>query len=131
MSARIEDLEPITLALCQAFLDKAAAAGLELRITQTLRTMDQQAKLYAQGRTLPGPIVTKARPGQSAHNFGMAFDICFAGKKPYPPEHDPRWSQAGEIGKSVGLVWGGSWRGFKDRPHFEHPLWKQRTGGPL
>jgi peptidoglycan L-alanyl-D-glutamate endopeptidase CwlK len=27
--------------------------------------------------------------------------------------------EAGKIGESVGLVWGGSWKNFKDYPHFE------------
>jgi peptidoglycan L-alanyl-D-glutamate endopeptidase CwlK len=32
---------------------------------------------------------------------------------------NPKWTKAGEIGKSVGLVWGGSWAKAKDYPHFE------------
>jgi hypothetical protein len=39
------------------------------------RTMEEQAALYAKGRTKqPGKIVTKAKPGQSYHNYGLAFD---------------------------------------------------------
>lgn len=38
------------------------------------RTMEEQAALYAIGRTSPGKIVTKARPGESYHNHGLAFD---------------------------------------------------------
>jgi hypothetical protein len=38
------------------------------------RTMEEQAKLYAKGRTSGGRIVTKAKPGQSFHNYGLAFD---------------------------------------------------------
>lgn len=134
MSARVEDLEPVTRKLCDAFLSAVAALGtIEIRVTHTLRTMDEQAKLYAQGRTLPGPIVTKAKPGQSPHNFGMAFDICFAGKKPYPPEEDPRWLELGQLGESLGLSWGGPTghldRFTFDRPHFERPDWKLVSGG--
>lgn len=124
MSARIEDLEPVTRGLCQRFMEDAALAGLSLRITHTLRTMDEQAHLYAKGRTLPGPIVTKAAPGQSPHNFGMAFDVCFGGVMPYPPEQDVRWEQMGKVGEALGLAWGGRWKSFKDRPHFERPDWK-------
>jgi len=125
MSARIEDLEPVTQEKCNAFIVGAEGMGVPVRVTQTLRTMDQQGKLWAQGRTLPGPIVTKAKPGQSAHNFGMAFDICFAGKVPYPPESDPRWEQLGKLGESLGLAWGGRFKKFKDRPHFEQPDWRR------
>jgi peptidoglycan L-alanyl-D-glutamate endopeptidase CwlK len=125
MSSRLDDLEPVTQQMCVKFLDAAAAAGHSIRVTHTLRTMDEQAKLYAQGRTLPGPIVTKAKPGQSAHNYGMAFDICFVGKVPYPPETDPRWLALGQLGESLGLVWGGRFKSFKDLPHFERANWRE------
>ena len=36
--------------------------------------MEEQAMLYAQGRSRPGKIVTQAKPGQSYHNYGLAFD---------------------------------------------------------
>ena len=36
--------------------------------------MEEQTALYAIGRTSPGKIVTKARAGESYHNYGLAFD---------------------------------------------------------
>jgi peptidoglycan L-alanyl-D-glutamate endopeptidase CwlK len=36
--------------------------------------MEEQAALYAKGRTVSGKIVTKAKPGESYHNYGLAFD---------------------------------------------------------
>lgn len=128
MSARIEDLEPITRAMCEKFMAKAAGIA-RVRVTHTLRTMDEQAHLYAQGRTLPGPIVTKAKPGQSAHNYGMAFDICFVGAVPYPEATDPRWHALGILGEELGLSWGGpNGKGDRftfDRPHFERAGWRE------
>lgn len=48
----------------------------KVRITHTLRTFEEQAELYAQGRTKPGKRVTNAKPGFSFHNYGLAcFDI--------------------------------------------------------
>lgn len=133
MSARIEDLEPETERLCRDFMRDTAAAKILLRITHTLRTMDEQGKLYAQGRTLPGKVVTRARPGKSPHNWGMAFDVCFDGKAPYPKESDPRWQQIGEIGEALGLSWGGpNGKGDRftwDRPHFERLGWKKLIDG--
>lgn len=128
MSSKLEDLEPITRGMCQRWLEDVTLAGLAVRITHTLRTLDEQAHLYAKGRTLPGPIVTNARPGQSAHNHGMAFDFCFAGAMPYPPPEDIRWNQAGEIGEKLGLEWGGRWKTLQDRPHFQRPRWRELTG---
>jgi len=131
VSSRIEDLEPVTRAACEKWLARACAEIAPVRITHTLRTMDEQLKLWLQGRPggLPGPIVTKAKPGQSAHNYGMAFDFCFAGKVPYPPEDDPRWLALGQLGESLGLSWGGpNGKGDKftfDRPHFERAGWRE------
>ena len=52
------------------------------RYAYTIRTFAEQADLYAQGRTklfdAQGKklgIVTKASPGRSLHNYGLAVDI--------------------------------------------------------
>lgn len=44
-------------------------------VTSGLRSSALQDTLYAQGRTAPGSIVTNARGGQSAHNYGLAIDV--------------------------------------------------------
>lgn len=127
MSNRVEDLEPQTRAKCESFLRACKLAGLPVRVTHTLRTMDEQLHLYQQGRSAPGQIVTKAKPGESAHNFGKAFDVCFPGAamaECYPPGDDLRWNEIGMIGEGLGLAWGGRWKTFKDRPHFELPNWR-------
>jgi hypothetical protein len=62
--------------------------------------------VYAQGRTRPGPVVTKAKAGYSIHNFGCAFDVgIFSpdGKK-YYGEH-AHYRRVGEIGEELGLEW--------------------------
>jgi peptidoglycan L-alanyl-D-glutamate endopeptidase CwlK len=121
MSAKIEDLEPEVQEMALAFLQKCAQQGITLRITQTRRTWDEQAQIYAQGRTAPGKVVTHAPPGHSWHNFGRAFDVCFMGKEPYPDD-DSVWEYIGAIGETVGLEWGGRWK-VPDKPHLQH------TGG--
>ena len=133
MSSRISDLEPETRNLCQLFLAECEERMFPpLRVTHTLRTMDEQMHLWAKGRrrTPEGwevvdksAVVTKARPGQSAHNYGAAFDICFAGHDPYPDD-ERLWETVGLIGEGCGLVWGGRWKSLVDRPHFEHPQWR-------
>jgi len=42
--------------------------GIEMLITCTARPNREQAELYAIGRTRPGRIVTRAKPGMSWHN---------------------------------------------------------------
>src|SRR5665213_2098850 len=44
-------------------------------IIESLRTFEESDKLYQEGRTTPGEIVTKAQAGQSYHNYGLAFDF--------------------------------------------------------
>lgn len=94
-------------------------AGHPIRITSEVRTLAEQAVLYAQGRTTPGKIVTHAKPGESWHNWGCAFDVVFVKEVWSGP-----WDLAGTVGKGLGLEWGGDWPGKKkDRPHFQY------TGG--
>lgn len=61
------------------------------------------------------------------NNKSRAFDIAIT--KDSKPVWDikvdvnsneiPDYLEAGKIGESVGLKWGGSWKNFKDYPHFE------------
>lgn len=50
--------------------------GAHYYAVQGTRTFPEQAKLYFQGRTLPGARVTNAQPGLSCHNYGIAVDVC-------------------------------------------------------
>lgn len=79
-----------------------------------LRTFDEQAKLYAQGRTEPGLMVTRARPGMSFHNYGLATDWDFFEGSKYSPlgYEDERWDEYENACEKVGLVTL-SW----ERPH--------------
>lgn len=95
----------------------------ELRITSTYRDYEYQDKLYAQGRTTPGSRVTSVRGGQSWHNFQVAFDVVpiVDGKAVWDTasEHNKQlWKDIGDIGKELGLEWGGDWH-MVDMPHFQ------------
>jgi hypothetical protein len=102
--------------------DKVAGNWIDIRVTQGLRSWAEQTALYEQGRTKPGPIVTKARPGYSAHNFGYAVDIVpdteeFPTFTPDWNELDVRWKQILLLAKACGLEEGAMWRTFPDYPH--------------
>lgn len=62
---------------------------------------------------------SKALPGQSYHQLGLAVDIVFwspsTGWTWSVPE--TYWQELGKIGKAYGLHWGGDW-GW-DKPHFQ------------
>lgn len=114
---------------CRAYelLCIAKTNGLDIGITSSYRSNAEQEALYNKGRTPESirrgeQIVTKVRPGFSWHNHGLAFDV--APKKEsgsfYWPNDESLWNKIGEWGKSTGLEWGGDWRSFKDRPHFQY-----------
>lgn len=117
------NLYPPFQAKVDLLLERAKEAGLNLGVFEGYRSWDRQNQLYAQGRTKPGKIVTNARAGFSAHNFGTAVDIVFRenGKWSWAEHH--QWHRLGQIAESLGLIWGGSWEStLKDRPHVQYPL---------
>jgi len=124
---KLDTLEPEFRAIVEKVIEEVSAAtGLEWRATSCRRTIAEQDKLYAQGRTTKGQIVTKAKGGQSPHNFGLAVDCC-----PLTVDKEDFWWAApagywdvyGAIAKEHGLVWGGDWK-FLDLPHIETKDWK-------
>ena len=119
MSSSLELLRPKVRKLEQELVAACAQKGISFVVTQTLRTFAEQEALYAQGRTVPGPIVTNARGGYSLHNYGVAFDICptIGGKLQW--NNIALFDAIGALGESIGLEWGGAWTKFPDKPHFQ------------
>lgn len=116
------------LRLVFAEANGALTGRAKCRITQTLRTFEQQAALFAQGRTKPGKRVTNARPGESFHNYGLAVDFCLIVDnkqvswdmtKDYDQDHIADWKEVVRVFKNHCWSWGGDWKVFKDFPHFE------------
>ena len=126
-SRKIEDLHPHVASLCRKFIEQCKEAGVDVLVTSTYRDHESQNALYAQGRTAPGKIVTKAKGGQSFHNYKIAFDVVPLrnGKAVWGTsgEDGKLWQRLGEIGESLGLEWAGRWVSFKEYPHFQY------TGG--
>jgi hypothetical protein len=107
MASSINDLVPELVDAANALLRAASAAGLQPRITSTIRTNAEQTRLYR--RFLAGnQSYNVAPPGQSAHEYGLAFDLVVS---PLSALED------------VGRYWldlGGGWSNF-DAVHFEYP----------
>jgi len=117
----IEKLHPKVRNKATEFINKVEKElGIKLRVTSTLRTYAEQDELYAQGRTTKGGIVTNAKGGQSNHNFGTALDVVpiVNGKADWKTTADT-WNKIAVVGKSLGFNWGGDWKSFVDKPHFE------------
>lgn len=123
MSAQIRDiteLTPLAQRACRLFMAKCAEAGLDIFITETYRSQARQNELYEQGRTRlwdekgnPLKIVTWTK--NSRHTSRRAWDIACKGKTLYDTKV---LREAGQIGKSLGITWGGDWE-TPDMPHFE------------
>lgn len=116
MSRDIKELIPEMQELYAAFNEQMEFAGIPYIVTQTRRTPEEQAALYAQGRTKPGRIVTWTL--KSKHIEGKAFDIAILDGKGKPTWDTKLYLKPGAIGEEVGLEWGGSWQ-KKDYPHFQ------------
>jgi peptidoglycan L-alanyl-D-glutamate endopeptidase CwlK len=126
-----------------------AEAGLPVttavRITQGLRTVQEQNALYALGRTKTNPdgrtakkpmgnVVTNAVGGSSYHNYGLAVDFALLfdkdGNGTYEEiswdmlkdtDHDKikDWAEVVNAFIYYGFEWGGQWQTIKDYPHFQ------------
>ena len=124
-SRKIEDLHPT---LAYAF-GRAQASFMAVHpeapvpfLTCTYRSKQEQDKLFA-----AIPKVTNARGGQSPHNFlpSCAFDVAFrlpSGAATY----EQKWFDlfAPFVQASGDITWGGTFRSFKDKPHFELTVWR-------
>lgn len=122
----MQTLQPALRPIATTFLEQCEAAGIPCEIVQGTRTFAEQQTVYDQGRTTPGAVVTNAKPGDSYHQYGLAFDVVPTAYKNLPDWNPtgPLWSRIGAIGQGLGLEWGGSWT-KKDLPHF------QLTAAPL
>lgn len=83
-----------------------------------VRTYDEQDALYNKR-----PRVTRARGGQSMHNFGLAADFCLFedGQDIWSPSEGPKsiYAPLAEATRQAGLVWGGDFRAIYDPGHIQ------------
>lgn len=124
------------LAKFEPFLTAVEAAmarqGVQVEVISGLRSWAAQAALFAQGRTRPGRKggfgpdnwVTKARPGSSWHNYGLAIDLGLFKGGVYldaarPKEADRLYAEIGKIAAQHGIEWAGNWKSFRETPHFQ------------
>lgn len=102
--------------------DAEAALDITIRVVQGLRTFAQQQALYDQGRTTPGNIVTKAKAGQSYHNYGLAIDCV-----PFNPDGlTLNWEYNFNILTQYAIKYGITWGGLFPSPDRDH--WENKFG---
>lgn len=123
---RLKGIDPILLKIIKEGI-KDSPIDFGIPKDGGLRTAERQSELYAQGRTLPGKVITNidGYNRKSYHQTGKAFDIYayVDGKASWDPKHYApiaRHLQKVAMEKfCVKLTWGGDWYRFKDRPHFQ------------
>lgn len=141
MNRDVGCLHPALREKAKEFLRKCREMGVNVVIYNTCRTLAEQEALYLQGRAsleivnearrkaglqpISGPenrIVTYTRV--SPHCFGLAFDFVpvVDGKAVW--NDDALWERCGRVAESLGLEWGGRWKGFRDLPHVQVKNWK-------
>ena len=114
-SRRIEDLSIELQHKYAEFKALMEQAGIDFIVTCTYRSQEEQDRLWAQGRTVPGKRATWTR--SSRHTARTAFDIAIVknGKVTWDVRD---YFKPGEIAKGIGLTWGGSWK-KPDYVHFQ------------
>lgn len=125
---KLEGVHPELKIAIAKILAAMNALGYPMMVTAGVRTANEQAALYAQGRTKKGPIVTYAdgkriKSNHQAKNdgYGHAVDCCFIvhGKPSW--DNTLPWTMYGAMARLLGLKWGGDWKSLKDMPHVELP----------
>lgn len=128
------DFRPLVVA---ALAELEQTHGIKCEPYCGLRTIKEQDREYAKGRDAKGNVIgkitTKAKGGQSPHQFGRAVDVC-----PYKPHTNELWWDApDDIWNVIHLHFeelcytddryldsGYDWK-FRDAPHVEDPRWKE------
>lgn len=120
----IATLLPKAQRLARQFLTGASGFTDMVKIISGTRTYAQQTELYNKGRFgNEGPVVTKAKAGQSNHNFGIAWDIGIFNGNKYITDNNQYIALANYLLPQVsGIEWGGKWTKFPDYPHYQLQL---------
>ena len=119
MSRDLNLVHPKLRTIVNRVIEECKAVGLAVLITDGWRSKEEQDKIYAQGRTTPGVIVSRASYPYSAHNWGVAVDFCRNVRGHEYEDSDDFFRRVATIAKKYGLEWGGDWKNFVDKPHLQ------------
>lgn len=122
-SRDIDDLRADVAANCRALIALAEREGLRVLVAETVRDSEYQKMLAKKGYAAAGAVT----PSFHADHAGLAFDIC-KNEKGHAYDDPVFFARMGELGKRVGFSWGGDWRSFPDRPHFQWDAGGTYTG---
>lgn len=120
-----ENLMPEFSERLRDFVMEANYQGIACDVFCGYRSPQEQDKLYAQGRGVPGTIITDAPGGKSWHNWGVAADVVPLDQNGQWTWDVPDtvWKALADIADAQGLEWGGAWSGnaaaLGDTDHFQ------------
>ena len=125
---RLAGVHPMLVLKVARIFEAMRALGYEMTVTDGVRSVEAQQRLYDQGRTRPGRIVTDAdgihvRSNHQAREdgYGHAVDCAFViDGQPAWADSLP-WELYGAMARALGLRWGIRVQGWIDRPHIELP----------
>lgn len=106
--SRLSGLDPRIRPWARYTVDLGEYYGLTPTVTSGYRSIRRQAELYRNRATNPYPV---ARPGTSAHNYGLAWDSSV------PAAQWPWWTSLRR--------WVGWHVPDGDRVHAELPAWRE------
>lgn len=106
-------LHPLVKMLADTLVKECHQKGLNIKITDCVRSKAEQEDCIRRGTsTVQYPY--------TYHAWGLAFDVCNNDPNNAFPNDMKWWNRIGEIGKKLGLEWGGDWTGkYIDPPHFQ------------
>lgn len=116
----IASLVPKAQRSARQFMLNAKSFPYTIKILSGGRTYAEQNALFAKR-----PVVTKARAGQSWHNYGIAWDVgIFEGKTYFEGRNAKENKAYTDLAKLIlpkmkELEWGGSWKSIVDMPHYQ------------
>lgn len=92
--------------------------GYEMALVEGYRSPERQAELAREGKA------TRAGPGQSCHQYGLAVDSAPLRDGKLQWDMADPWTRRGyalygQLAQQAGLRWGGTWKGLKDYVHVE------------
>lgn len=126
----LKKLEGLHPNLQNFFMELIKISPYDFSITQGIRTAEEQNKLYQQGRTVPGKIVTncdgyklKSNHQIKSDGLGHAGDIAVLinNKITWKEKYYKEVAMSARIlMQKYNIEWGGDWKNFKDLPHFEY-----------
>lgn len=146
---KIALLHPILRLPVTRLLERAAQAGYPLLLVHTYRDPAEQLRLFQQGRSFDreqgiwvvtdqARVVTKAQPGQSAHETLLLADGSPAALGidvvPIDKQRKPIWDTPDHVWKAIYTImgdcgldpYGDEWGAYlkEDKGHAEEPGWK-------